>query len=142
MLMLPYMHFLNRTMSQRKRYKKRADTTVTAVRLDLDTEGFTYRKWGGLQTCKPGDWLVNNQGEAYTVDGESFAKTYRQISPGVFEKHAIVWVEVAEASGIIGTKEGETRYEKGDYLVYNDKQGTDGYAVTREKFDSMYQPDE
>ena len=127
-------------MSQRTGYKKRVDTTVIAVRLDLDTEGFTYRKWGGLQTCKPGDWLVNNQGDTYTVDGETFAKTYRQKSPGVFEKHAVVWAEVAEASGSIGTKEGETRYEKGDYLVYNDKDGTDGYAVAREEFESMYEP--
>ena len=45
-------------METRKRYRKKEGQFVTAVRLDLDFDGLTYRKWGADQRCKPGDWLV------------------------------------------------------------------------------------
>ncbi len=127
-------------MDHRKQYKKRISTDVTAVKLDLDTEGFVYRKWGGIQTCKPGDWLVNNQGDTYTIDAQTFVETYKETSPGLYTKTAVVWAEVAESGGVIKTLEGETQYQAGDYLVYNDAAGKDGYAVSREKFESMYEP--
>lgn len=127
-------------MSQRKRYKKRIDQTVTAVRVALDTDGFTYRKWGGVQTCKAGDWLVDNRGDTYTIDADTFATTYREVSPGVYVKHSEVWVEVAVRAGVIRTKEGETHYRAGDYLVYNQGRGEDGYAVSKEVFETQYEP--
>jgi hypothetical protein len=83
----------------RRRYKKKPTAFVTAVQLDLDTGGFTYNKWGGKQVCKRGDWLVDNNGDKYTVSQESFAKTYQLISPGVYLKTASVWAEVAEMQG-------------------------------------------
>ncbi|MCU7893265.1 MAG: hypothetical protein KZQ78_17440 [Candidatus Thiodiazotropha sp. (ex Ustalcina ferruginea)] len=126
-------------MDQRKRYKKRAASSVSAIKLDLETEGFTYRKWGGLQTCKRGDWLINNEGDVYTVDAETFVKTYTEVSAGLYIKTAEVWAEVADKAGAIQTLEGETHYMPGDYLVYNDKEGLDGYAVSQEKFESMYE---
>ena len=61
-------------MGERRRYRKRADQFVVAVRLDLEGAGFRYRKWGGEQQCKAGDWVVDNDGEVYTVDAESFAR--------------------------------------------------------------------
>jgi hypothetical protein len=60
-------------MGKRRRFIKRADQFVVAVQLDLDTDGFTYQKWGIVQRCKPGDWIVNNDGDYYTVDKETFA---------------------------------------------------------------------
>ena len=51
----------------RREYKKKPTAFVTAVQLDLDTEGFTYNKWGGKQVCKRGDWLVDNSGSKYTI---------------------------------------------------------------------------
>ena len=59
----------------KRKYKKKPTSFVTAVRLDLDTKGFVYNKWGGEQVCKRGDWLVNNNGDTYTVSRGSFAKT-------------------------------------------------------------------
>jgi hypothetical protein len=115
---------------------------VTAVQLDLDTDGFTYRKWGGVQRCKRGDWLVSNQNDCYTVDAETFERTYRIVSPGVYEKDTPVWAMQTEADGTIQTKEGSTGYEKGDYLVFNDPSGKDGYAMTAETFHSLYEPQE
>ena len=124
-------------MASRSQYLKR--TTVVAVRLALETDGFTYRKWGGTQRCKAGDWIVANRGEVYTVDAESFARTYREESPGVYRKIAPVWAEQANAAGKVPTKEGATGYAAGDYLVSNGPDGQDSYAVTAAEFEAMYE---
>lgn len=128
-------------MGERSRYRKRASASVTAVRLDLETPGFTYRKWGAEQRCKQGDWIVDNDGDVYTVDAEVFARTYRAVHPGVYVKTTPVWAEVAEAPGAIPTKEGKSHYEKGDYLVFNEEDGGDGYCMTADKFRETYEPD-
>jgi hypothetical protein len=126
-------------MGTRRKYAKRAGALVVAIPLDLDTRGFTYRKWGGEQICKAGDWIVNNGGDIYTVDRDTFARTYRAESPGLYRKVAPVWAEVADRDGAIQTKEGVTHYRAGDYLVFNDEQGQDGYAVTSASFEAMYE---
>jgi len=123
-----------------REYRRRERTTITAVRLDLETEGFTYQKWGGTQRCKAGDWIVDNAGDTYTIDAEVFANTYRKVGPGVYEKVATVWAQRAESAGVIRTKEGSTEYEAGDVLVYNDAERRDGYAMKAETFDSLYEP--
>lgn len=129
-------------MTARRRYRKRADQFVTAVQLLLETDGFSYQKWGSEQRCKPGDWLVNNDGDVYTVDGPVFADTYRQLSPGVYVKTTPVWAEVAEQPGAIDTKEGRSHYQAGDYLVSNQEDGTDAYCISADKFRTMYELDE
>ena len=122
-----------------RKHRRRPDTTVTAVQIDLDTDGFTYRKWGGVQTARAGDWLVNRGKEAYTVDRETFEATYRPVSPGVYAKVASVWAHIAEADGSIETREGVTHYRAGDYLVYNDPEGQDGWAMSAKTFASLYE---
>ena len=123
-----------------KKYRKKNEAAVAAVQVDLDTDGFSYQKWGGTQSCKAGDWLVNNEGDAYTVDKETFEATYSQVSRGVYTKTAPVWAEVAAEPGAIETKEGVTHYEAGDYLVFNGPGRQDGYAVRANKFEAMYVP--
>lgn len=127
-------------MAELRTYRKRADSFVVAVQLDLDTEGFEYRKWGDVQSCKRGDWLVNNGGDVYTVEESVFARTYREQSPGVYVKHTQVWARIAEEAGSIETKEGATHYEAGAYLVFNDADGNDGWAVEAADFEAMYEP--
>lgn len=129
-------------MATRRRYRKKADRFVVAVQLDLDTDGFTYRKWGAEQRCKRGDWLVDNEGDIYSVDGEVFAKTYRRLGPGLYVKTTPVWAEVATEAGSVVTKEGRSHYRAGDYVVYNNEDGTDAYCMTAAKFESMYEPDD
>jgi hypothetical protein len=126
-------------MSKRRKYIKRASEFVTAVQIDLDLESFTYRKWGAIQRCSCGDWLVDNQGDVYTVEGATFARTYRQTGPGTYVKTTPVWAEVATAAGEVPTKEGSTHFEGGDYLVYNQPDGRDGYAVAKRDFERIYQ---
>jgi hypothetical protein len=129
-------------VGNRRRYKKRASQFVIAVQFDLDTQGFNYRKWGAEQRCKRGDWLVDNAGDIYTVDAEVFARTYSSIGAGKYVKTTPVWAEVANESGSVTTKEGESQFEAGDYLVYNNEDGTDAYCIGADKFASMYEPDE
>jgi len=126
-------------MATRDTYVKRETQTVAAVQLDLDTTGFTYQKWGGTQTCKPGDWIVSNAGDTYTVDRESFARTYRSTGHGEYVKVAPVYAEVATTAGDVKTKEGTTHYDAGDYLVYNEADGGDPYAVSKANFERMYE---
>jgi len=127
-------------MNDRCKYVKRATEFVVAVQVNLDMDAFAYQKWGAAQRCKRGDWLVNNNGDVYTVDGDTFVRTYRASGPGTYVKATPVWAEVAKTAGGIRTKEGVTHYSAGDYLVYNQADGSDGYAVERDEFARMYEP--
>ncbi|MBW2427937.1 MAG: hypothetical protein JRF56_03190 [Deltaproteobacteria bacterium] len=129
-------------MGIRRRYRKKSDQFVVAVQLDLDTAGFTYRKWGAEQQCKQGDWIVDNDGNIYSVDAEVFAKTYRKSGDGTYVKTTPIWAEVATQPGSVVTKEGESHYQSGDYLLYNNEDGTDAYCLSAAKFESMYELDE
>ena len=112
------------------------------MRLLLETDGLVYRKWGGEQRAKSGDWIVDNDGDVYTVDASVFARTYRETGPGTYVKTTPVWAEQADQAGSIKTKEGVTHYDAGDYLVSNHSDGSDEYAIGAEKFASLYEPDE
>jgi hypothetical protein len=127
-------------MSELQRFRRRSVTDVVAVQLKLETQGFAYQKWGATQTCKAGDYLVENAGDVYTVDRDTFETTYEAVGHGVYRKKGFVWARVAEEPGAIRTKEGETHYEAGDYLVFNDPNGWDGYAIKPQRFDELYEP--
>lgn len=126
-------------METRRRYRKKPNQYVLAVRLDLDTDGFSYRKWGGEQHCKRGDWVVSNQGDTYTVDGGSFEQTYKEVNRGQYVKTTPIWAEKATEDGSVKTKEGKSHYRTGDHLVSNDKDGGDTYCISAEKFEAMYE---
>lgn len=129
-------------MGKRRRYRKKPDQFVTAVQLALETDGFTYRKWGGEQRCKRNDWLVNNDGEIYTVDQDVFERTYEKVAPGRYVKTTCIWAERADKPGSVRTKEGESAYQAGDYLVSNNENGSDAYCISAGKFEAMYEPDD
>lgn len=126
----------------RSRFRRRSDQAVTAVQLALDFDGFSYRKWGDIQTARAGDWLVDNGREVYTVAADSFARTYRQMSPGRWLKTGPVWAQQARRAGSVATKEGRTHYEAGDWLVSNAEDGSDAYAISAETFAQLYEPDD
>jgi hypothetical protein len=125
---------------ERRRYRRRPDRPVIAIQLALDTDGLVYRKWGGEQHAKPGDWIVENDGDTYTVDANVFAQTYRPVGKGHYVKTTPVWAARVSAAGIVHTKEGATHYAAGDYLVSNDADGSDDYAVDAGTFESLYEP--
>jgi hypothetical protein len=121
-------------------YRRKPDQAVTAVRLALEFEGFTYQKWGATQRAQAGDWLVDNSGDVYTVAADSFARTYKEISPGRWLKIAPVWAEKATVAGSVVTKEGITHYSSGDWLVSNGPDGSDPYAISAQRFLQLYEP--
>ena len=129
-------------MGERQRFRRKPGQPVVAVQLKLDIDGFTYRKWGAEQRCKARDWLVDNAGEVYTVDADSFALTYAAEGLGTYVKTGKVWAEQAAAAGRVSTKEGSTGYEAGDWLVSNEEDGSDSYAVSAKKFEESYELDE
>lgn len=61
----------------------------------FDRTGFTYEKWGSTQRCKSEDRLVNNNGDTYTVDRDTFARTYKSTGPGTYIKVTTYGPEVA-----------------------------------------------
>lgn len=132
----------SQNMQGMRRYRRKAGQTVVAVQLRLETEGFTYRKWGGIQQCKQGDWLVDSGRDVYTVDADSFAKTYTVVQKGIYIKSTPVWAKEADSDGHVETKEGRTAYVKGDLIVFNSPDGSDIYAVKRMKFFHLYELDE
>lgn len=125
----------------RQRFRRKPDQAVSAVRLALDFDGFSYRKWGDTQRAAPDDWLIDNNGDIYTVSAETFARTYREVSPGRWVKVAPVWAERATEPGSVATQEGRTHYEAGDWLVSNREDGGDAYAISAGKFEKLYDPD-
>jgi len=123
-----------------KKYIKKP-IPVAAIQLNIETDGLIYQKWGGSQRAKPGDWIVNNRGEVYSIDQESFAATYEPFGvAGQYVKFSCVWAEQAQHYGKVPTKEGITDYKKGDFIVSNDKEGKDKYAVSKDDFLAMYSP--
>lgn len=129
-------------MSDRKPYRRKPSQSVVAVQLKMDTDGFRYRKWGDEQHCKAYDWVVDNGSEVYTVDADSFARTYTAVGQGTYVKTGRVWAERAISPGRVKTKEGSTGYEAGDWLVSNEEDGSDCYAVSARRFDKLYELDE
>ena len=71
---------------------------MQAIQLNLATEGFRYEKWGGTQTCKAGDWIVNNNGDVYSIDAESFARTYHSVGNGLYVKHSTCLLYTSDAA--------------------------------------------
>ena len=125
----------------RQRFRPRRDRTVVAVQLRLQTEGLHYTKWGHAQCARAGDWLVDNDGDVYTVEADSFARTYQSVGKGLYVKTTCVWAEQASEAGHIATKEGQTAYQRGDWLVSNEADGSDAYAIAAERFHTLYEPD-
>jgi hypothetical protein len=124
----------------KSRYRRKPDQAVTAICLKLEFNGLNYRKWSHDQQAKPGDWLVENAGDVYTVDADSFSRTYREVGPGRWVKSTPIWAEQAAQAGSVPTKEGQTAYQAGDWLVSNNEDGSDAYAIAAAKFEQLYEP--
>jgi len=128
--------------ARRRKYVRKLQRPVAAVQLSFDMDDLVYRKWGAEQRAKRNDWLVDNQGDVYTVEAEVFARTYRAVDPtaqpGAFVKTTAVWAVEATEAGAVRTKEGVTHYEAGDFIVSNEPDGSDSYAIARDKFNELY----
>lgn len=122
------------------RYQKHAGQIVRATQLTLPQCELQYQQWGATQRARNGDWLVNNGQTSYTVAADSFEATYKHLYADQYRKVAPVWAEQAEAAGVISTREGQSHYQAGDYLVYNLPDREDGYTVPKSVFEQHYRP--
>lgn len=121
--------------------KYRKKETVIAIQLNLELKDgiFEYEAWGGPQTARRGDWLINRNGEeVYTCEADVFAETYEKVSPGVYRKTAAVEADECLADCKIDTLEGQSDCKAGDFVVTNP--GGDRYPVERGIFLDIYEP--
>ena len=125
-------------MSEHQKLVKRPDQAVHARRLDLDTDGFTYRKWGGQQRCKAGDWIVSSDGDTYTLDAKTFARNYRHLKDGAYlQPHA--GLGRTGDRGRRGADEGR-RHQVSGWRLSGLEPGRRrrGYAVAKAKFERTF----
>jgi len=116
--------------SEKKTDAVREGQEVTAIHLNLNLDAFIHQKWGRIQGAKHGNWRVERDGQVHIVAEKSFEQTYKKIGPATYTKNGSTWAAPAAEAGIIVTQEGETHFRHGDYIVWNDAAGSDGYAVT------------
>ena len=130
-------------------YRAAGGLPVNAIQLTFDEseKSISYVKWGGEQTAKFGDWLVHNPtgGDTYTVDNESFYNTYMAVADtfGLYQKKG-AWckrVPFNAAPFTIPTKEGGTQVNPGDWLMANNVDLSDKYAMRHEKWLKLYGDD-
>ena len=134
--------------------------TLANVRKAIDVYYAEHSKYPGYTpgTTKPDNDSFVDQLLLYSdVDGNTnasptavyrygpyirspFPRNPRNELDTVYVKAAPVWAVVAGRAGSISTKEGVTHYRAGAYLVYNDPEGKDGYAVEADTFEEMYEP--
>ena len=50
-----------------------------------------------------------------------------------------MYARLADSAGQIETREGISQYDAGDYIVYNDRAGDDGYVISRDEFERLYE---
>ena len=58
----------------------------------------------------------------------------------MYRKTGVVYARAATEPGTVVTNEGSSDYRAGDYLVFNEPDDGDAYAVSKDKFEKMYQP--
>jgi hypothetical protein len=113
---------------------------VTAIQIDFDKVSFTYHKWGSDQKATSGDWIVNTNGDIFTVPREIFARSYKMIGHGQYLQTGDVWVRHTIEPGFLKTNNGKVNYKAGDYLVFNDPEGNHGIVVKPNIFTEFYLP--
>ena len=122
-----------------EQYRPREAATVLALRLDLELQCFQYEKWGGKQQARRGDWVVDKDGDVYTVTDSNFSRTYRLVRPGLYRKDAPVWACLAPSDGVVPSEEGSTAYQEGDYVVFHLPEDDLGWAMRAEEFLRTYE---
>lgn len=120
-----------------KTYRKKATHTVFAIQASIKGNIY-YEKWDHNQKATEGDYLVDNEGDVYTVEKVTFESTYTEVGDHRYAKTALVKAEQATESGKIRTLEGLSSHNAGDYIVHNPRQG-DVYVVPQNEFESVYE---
>lgn len=103
----------------------------------------TAQEWkstnGDTLNGAAGDWkLTGPDGSTWTVKPDIFAKTYGEVSPGVYAKTAIARAMKLNQPYTVQSLEGPSSGNTGDYLVIGPN--NEFYIVNGAKFEGMYSP--
>lgn len=95
-------------------------------------------KHGSLLSAQPGDWLLKEGGQEWTVARNIFEKTYTACGEGEYVKSAPIRAVKLDAPAVISTLEGESEAKEGDYLASNPE--GDIWPIPAEEFERVYRP--
>lgn len=103
------------------------------------TEAVQWTNEKGEQlTGQPGDWLLGEGSERWTVIDSVFQATYQNIGEGLYEKHAPVRAVKLSDSLTLATLEGTITLEPGDWLVCN--LSGECWGMSDSQFTAKYSP--
>lgn len=93
---------------------------------------------GELLTGQPGDWLLGEGAQRWTVIDSVFRSTYEAIGDGVYEKRAPVRAMKLPAGLTLATLEGTITLEAGDWMVCN--LSGECWGMSESQFTAKYRP--
>lgn len=94
-------------------------STVDVHATQLDRSLSWNTDHGSTLWGQPGDWLVETDGERWTVDGEVFQRTYEHLEADVYRKVTPVLAAKLAHPDSVESREGVVNAERGDLLVCN-----------------------
>lgn len=153
----------NFDLFDKRKYANRADAATTVAVLDVQ-EAWNRVKFGKLYLPieqpiparqltepfhwssakgdaligQPGDWLVEDGAQKWTVADAVFRETYEQVDNGTYAKRAPVFARMVSGNVTLVTLEGNIALSPGDWLVCN--LNGDCWGMTAVQFASKYRP--
>ena len=101
------------------------------------TDTFQWQSTDGNNLVgEKGDYLIESDGNRWTVQPEIFEKTYSENSDGTFTKTAQVIAVKVNAALTINTLEGESVVHEGDYLLCGES--ADVWSIDSTNFVKKY----
>ncbi|MGQ7787939.1 PGDYG domain-containing protein [Nesterenkonia sp. K-15-9-6] len=92
---------------------------------------------GAVMEAKPGDWIVDDDGQQWSVDAEVFAETYEAVSEGRYRKTGEVRARQIAQPTSLETLEGSDQLDAGDWVVQN--ASGECWGVSDARFRRRYQ---
>jgi hypothetical protein len=115
----------------------RSVSVVTAQRLPDDYEWTTPN--GDALSAVAGDWLLSDGADQWSVADDVFAKSYRPIGDGRYEKTATVIAVRLDEPFAVQTLEGVATGAAGDWLVRNPT--GESWPIPAATFAKRYEPE-
>ena len=91
---------------------------------------------GDTMQAEAGDYLVWNVTSEWTVKGDVFEATYKNVQDSLYEKVATIHALVADEKMSINTLEGIATAEIGDYIAKN--QTGEIWPIPKDVFENSY----
>lgn len=110
-------------------------TSVVRV-IQLDAPLTWNADHGSTMQAQPGDWLVQSEGDTWSVEDGIFRVTYEHLRDDLYRKVTPVLAVELPAAGTVLSREGMVEAEQGDLLVCNVT--GECWSMPKEKFFQRY----